>query len=111
MSVLMYVIGGGSIAVGVLAAGRYLLSLTTGAAWHRRLRHAARISPAAKPGARREAWNNVGSSLGLVLVGTLLLLGVNDETARWAGAIAATALLIWQLGSMLRSHAQRRSAS
>lgn len=111
MSVLMYVIGGASIAVGVLAAGRYLLSLTTGARWPRRLRRVARISPATKPGARRRAWNDFGGSLGLVLVGTLLLLGVNDATARWLGAIAGTALLISQLGSIHASYAQRRSAS
>ena len=95
---------------GGLAAGRYLLSLVTGPAWPR-LRHVACISPATKPGARRGAWNGFGSSLGLLLVGTLLLLSVNDKTASRLGAIAATALLIWQLGSILMSHAQRRSAS
>ena len=91
MSVLIYVIGGIAIAAGGLIAGRYLLSL-------------------AKPGTRRGAWNDFGSSLGLLLVGTLLLLSVNDKTASRLGAIAATALLIWQLGSMLKSPAQRRSA-
>lgn len=57
MSVLIYVIGGISIAAGGLIAGRHLLSL-------------------AKPGTRRGAWNHFGSSLGLLLVGTLLVLSV-----------------------------------
>lgn len=111
MSVLMYVIGGASIAVGVLTAGRYLLSLTTGPAWHRRLRRVARISPATKPGARRRAWNDFGISLGLVLTGTLLLVSVHDATVGRLAAIAGTALLIWQLGSSLTSYIQRRSAN
>jgi hypothetical protein len=111
MSVLMYVIGGTSIAVGGLTAGRYLLSLTTGARWPRRLRRVASISPATKPGARRRAWNDFGISLSLVLTGTLLLASVHDATARWLAAIAATALLIWQLGSSLTSYVQRRSAN
>ncbi len=84
MSVLVYVIGGASIAAGGLAAG-----------WH----------------LRRGAWNNAGAALGLLLVGTLLVLNVHDKTASRLGAIAATALLIWQLGSMLLSRGQRRSAS
>lgn len=111
MSVLMYAVGGASTAVGVLTAGRYLLSLTTGPAWHHRLRRVARISPAAKPGARRRAWNEFGIRLGSVLVGTLLLLSVSDAAATRLAAIAATALLIWQLGSSLTSHVRRRSAS
>ena len=111
MSVLMYVIGGASIAVGGLTAGQYLLSRATGPFWPRRLRRAARISPTTKPGARRRAWNDFGISLGSVLAGTLLLLSVNDVTASRLAAIAVTALLIWQLGSILTSHVQRRSAS
>jgi hypothetical protein len=110
MSVLVYVIAGVSIAAGGLAAGWYLLSLAAKPAWSR-LRHLARVSPASKPLARRGAWNNFGSALALVLVGTLLLLGVNDKTASWLGSIAVTALLFWQLASMLMSRVQRRSVS
>jgi len=84
MSELVYAIGGLAIAAGGLAAG-----------WH----------------VRRRAWTGFGCSLGLVLVGALLLLGVDDRAASWLGAIAATALLVWQLGALRQSRAQRRSAS
>ena len=43
MSVLIYVVGGVSIATGALASDRDLLSLTSGPAWHTRLRRWARI--------------------------------------------------------------------
>jgi len=111
MSVLLYVVGAVSVAVGGLIAAWHLLSLKTGSAWSGRLRRVARISPATKPGARREAWSNLGFSLSAVFTGTFLLLGGHDETARWLVAIAFTALLIWQLRSEFRSRAQRRSAS
>jgi hypothetical protein len=92
MPLLMYVIGGVSIATGALVAGRSVHSL-------------------AKPGAGRDGRNNFVSAVGLLLVGTLLVLGVNDRAASRLGAVAVTALLLWQLGSMLRSHVQRRSPS
>jgi hypothetical protein len=104
MSVLVYVIGGVSIAVGAVILGWYLLSWAAGAIWPR-LRHVGRTSPARMPGAR------FVSSLGLLLAGTLLVLSVNDKSASWLGAVATTALLIWQLASMLMSHGQRESAS
>jgi hypothetical protein len=107
----MYVVGGASIAVGVLAAGQYLLSLTTGPAWHRRVRRVARIRPATRRGARRRAWNQFGVCLGSVLLGTLLVLSINDATVARLALIAGSALLIWQLGSSLANHARRRSAS
>jgi len=84
MSELVYAIGGLAIAAGGLAAGWYV---------------------------RRRIWTGFGCSLGLVLVGALLLLGVDDRAASWLGAMAATALLVWQLGALLQSRAQRRSAS
>lgn len=90
MSVLVYVIGGASMATGGLVAGRFVRSL-------------------AKPGAGREGWNCLASALGLLLVGTLLVLSANDKTASRLGAVAVTMLLIWQLASMLRSRAHRRS--
>jgi hypothetical protein len=80
----MYVIGGVAIAAGGLAAVR---------------------------GARRGAWLDFGTALGLLLVGTLLLLSVTDQTASRLAAVATTVLLIGQLAVMLRSRAQRRSAS
>jgi hypothetical protein len=97
MSELVYAIGGLAIAAGGLAAGWYLISLF-------RIRQA-------KPVVRRRAWTGFGCSLGLVLVGALLVLSADDRAASWLGAITATALLIWQLGAMLQSRAQRRSAS
>ena len=109
MAVLMYVIGGGSIAVGALTAGRYLLSLTTGPAWHRRLHRLARSSPATKRHARRRAWNGLGIHLGSVLLGTLLVLSVNNAVAARLALITGTALLTWQLGSLLTSHVWRRA--
>lgn len=111
MSVLMYAVGGVSIATGALAAGWYLLSLTSGPAWHTRLRRWARICLATKPGARRRAWNGFGICLGLILTGTLLVLSAGDPALGRLTLIALIALLVWQLASGLKQHVQRRSAS
>jgi hypothetical protein len=111
MSVLLYTVGGVSIAVGALTAGRYLLSLTSGSAWHTRLRRWARIRVAAKPRARRRAWNEFGICLGFVLTGTLLVLSAGDPAVGRLTLIALIALLVWQLASGLTQHVQRRSAS
>ena len=111
MSVLIYVVGGVSIAVGALTAGRYLLSLPGGPAWLTRLRRWARIRPAAKPRARRRAWNEFGIGLGSVLTGTLLVLSVGDPAVGRLTLIALVALLVWQLASGLTQYVQRRSAS
>ena len=111
MSVLIYAVGGASIAVGALAAGRYLLSLANGPARHTRLRRWARIRPATRPRARRRAWNEFGIGLGSVLTGTLLVLSVGDPAAGRLTLIALVALLVWQLASGLTQYVQRRSAS
>jgi hypothetical protein len=111
MSVLIYAVGGASIAVGVLAAAQYLLSLTTGSAGRTRLRHWARISPAARPQARRMAWNELGMRLSAVLTGTLLVLSVGHPAIGRVSLIAVSAFLAWQLASGLTHRAQRRSAS
>jgi hypothetical protein len=108
MSVLIYAVGGVSIAVGALTAGRYLLSLTSGPAW---LRRVARIRPATKLRSRRRAWNEFGTGLGSVLTGTLLVLTVDDAAVGRLTLIALITLLIWQLASGLAFHVQRRSAS
>jgi hypothetical protein len=111
MSVLIYVAGGVSITVGALTAGRYLLSLTSGPAWHTRLRRWTRIRLATRPRARRRAWNEFGICLGFVLTGTLLLLSVGDPAVGRLTLIALIVLLVWQLASGLAHHVQRRSAS
>ena len=111
MSVLSYAVGGVSIAVGALTAGRYLLSLTSGPAWHTRLRRWARIGSATRPRARRRAWNEFGIRLGSVLAGTLLVLSVGDPAAGRLTLIALILLLAWELASGLTRYAQRRSAS
>jgi hypothetical protein len=46
----------------------------------------------------------------LALNGTLLLLNVQDEVARWLASGVLTALVIAQLGLMLVSRRQRESA-
>jgi hypothetical protein len=107
----MYALGGPSIAVGALTAGRYLLSLTSGPAWHARLRRRARIRPATKPRARRRAWNEFGIRLGSVLTGALLVLSVGDPAAARLTLIVLVVLLAWELASGLTHHLQRRSAS
>jgi len=111
MSVVLFIIGGATVAAGALTAGRCLLSLTTGPAWPPRLRHAARIRPAASPGGRGRAWSDFGIAAGSVLTGALLLLSVDDAAVRRPAAIAVTVVLTGQLGAMFRSRAQRRSAS
>lgn len=111
MSVLMYAVGGVSIATGALAAGRDLLALTSGPAWHTRLRRWARIGPATKPRTRRRTWNDFGICLGLILTGTLLMLSAADPALGRLTLIALIALLVWQLASGLKQHVQRRSAS
>jgi hypothetical protein len=111
MSVLMYTLGGLSIAVGALTAGRYLFSLTSGPAWQTRLRRWARIRPAAKSRARRRAWNEFGIRLGSVLTGTLIVLSVSDAALGRLTLVALIALLTWQLASCLTYRVRRRSAS
>jgi hypothetical protein len=109
MSVLTYTLGSVSIAVGALTAGQYLFSLTR-PAWLTRLPRWARIRPAAKPRARRRAWNEFGLRLGAVLTGTLLVLSVADAAVVPLTLVALVALLTWQLASCLMYHVQRRSA-
>ena len=111
MSVLIYTVGGLSIAVGALTAGWYLFSLTRGPAWHTRLRRWARIRPATQPRARRRAWNEFGIRLGSVLTGTLLVLSAGDPAVGRLTLIALIALLVWVLASGLTRLVQRRSAS
>ena len=111
MSVLIYAVGGASIAFGALTAGRYLLSLTGGPAWHTRLRRWARIRSATRPRVRRWAWNEFGIRLGSVFTGVLLVLSVGDPVAGRLALIALIALLIWQVTSGFTYHVQRRSAS
>lgn len=111
MSVLMYTLGGLSIAVGALTAGQYLFSLTSEPAWHTRLPRWARIRPAAKPRARRRAWNELGIRLGTVLTGTLLVLGVGNPAVGPLTLVALIALVAWQLASCLTYRVQRQSAS
>jgi hypothetical protein len=111
MPVLVYTLGGLSIAVGALTAGQYLFSLTSGPAWLTRLPRWARIRPAAKPRARHRAWNEFGIRLGTVLTGTLLVLSVGDAAVVPLTLAALIALLTWQLASCLTYHVQRRSAS
>jgi hypothetical protein len=111
MSVLMYTVGGLSIAVGALTAGRYLYSLTGVPAWHTRLRRWARIRPATKPRARHRAWNEFGIRLGSVLTGILLVLSAGDAAIGRLTLFAVIALLVWELASCLTYRVQRRSAS
>jgi len=111
MSVIMYVVGGASIATGSLTAGGYLLSLTSGTTWHTRLRRWTRIRPATKPRARRRAWNDFSMCLGCIVTGALLVLSVGDPALSWLTMSALIALLIWRLVSGLTRHVQRRSVS
>ena len=111
MSVLIYTVGGVSIAVGVLTGGQYLLSLTGGPAWHTRLRRGARVRSATKPRSSRRAWNEFGIRLGFVVTGTLLVLSVGDPAVGRLTLVAPIVLLVWQLASGLAQHVQRRSAS
>jgi hypothetical protein len=109
MASLMSAIGGAALTVGALSAVRFLLTLTTGPAW-RKLRVFARATPATTPAARRGAMIWFCSSMFLALNGTLLLLNVQDEVARWLASGVLTALVIAQLGLMLVSRRQRESA-
>lgn len=111
MSVLIYVVGGASIAVGALAAGGSLLSVTSGPARATWLRRWARIRPATTPRVRRRAWNEFGIRLGAVLTGALLVLSVSDPGIGRLTLIALIALLAWRLASGLTHLVQRRSAS
>jgi hypothetical protein len=88
-----------------------MLSLISGPARRTWLRRWASIRPAAKPRARRRAWNEFGIRLGSVLTGTLLVLSVSDPAVGRLTLIALVALLVWQIASGLTRYAQRRSAS
>ncbi len=109
MASLMSAIGGAAMTVGALSAARFLLTLTTGPAW-RRLRVFARATPATTPAARRGAMIWFCGSMVLAINGTLLLLNVQDEVARWLVSGVLTVLVIAQLGLMLISRRQHESA-
>jgi hypothetical protein len=109
MSVFTYATAGASMAIGALAAARWLLSLITGPAWAHRLRRAIRIGRVTNRRRRREFWCYLGSALALVVVGVLNVVGAHDDTAAVAGAVVGGALLIFQLGSLMTFRIWRRS--
>jgi hypothetical protein len=111
MSVLAYLVGGASIAVGTLVTSRSILSLTSRPAWHTQLRRWARIRPATKPYARRRAWNLIGIGLGLIVTATLLMLSEGHPALDRLTLVASLALLTWQLVFNFTLLRKRRSAS
>lgn len=111
MSVLTYIVGGASIAVGALAASWYLLSLTKGPARDTHLRSWVRIQPAIKPRARRRAWNGCCIGVSTVAAGTFLVLSVADPALGRPTLISLIALLVWNLAFSLTLLVHRRSAS
>lgn len=111
MSVLTYIVGSASIAVGALAASRYLLSLTRGLTRDAHLRKWVRIQPAIKPRARRRAWNGCCIGVSTVATGTFLVLSVGDPALGRPTLIALIALLVWNLAFSLTLLLHRRSAS
>jgi hypothetical protein len=73
----------------------------------RRIFHIGRV---AKHGARRTfLWRSFGSGLGLVVYGTLVVLGVHDETVARLCVFAGAALVIFQFGSLFAALRARRS--
>jgi len=111
MRVLTYAVGAACIASGALSAALFLLWLTTGPGWFRRLGHVSRVGRVTMRGARRAFfWRSFGSGLGLVVTGTLLVLSVHDETVGLLCAVASTALVIFQFGSLFAFRARRRPA-
>ena len=109
MSLLMSVIGGTTMTVGVLAAARYLLTLTTSGTWSP-LRGVARVSPATTAATRRHALSWLCFSMVATVNGTLLLLSVHNEAVSLLASAVLTALILWQLRLMLVARRQRQSA-
>jgi DivIVA domain-containing protein len=92
----LYVLGWALIGVGMLGAAPKLIKLTIG-----------RARPQmAEPGARREAWSDLRSSLTAVALGLSTLLGTLDSRAgafQWLAGAPVYAVLSWGLVSWLRT--------
>jgi hypothetical protein len=111
MPVFMYASSAASIASGTLTGAFFLLSLTTRPASFRRMRRIFHVGRVTKRGARRAfLWRSFGSSLGVVVNGTLVVLGVDDATVARLCVFTGAALVIFQFGSLFALRARRSPA-
>jgi hypothetical protein len=111
MPVFAYTSGAAGIATGTLSATFCLLLLTTGPAWFRRMRRVIHVGRVTRRSARRTfLWRSFGSSLGLIVNGTLVVVGVHDDMVANVCVLTGIALLIFQAGSLLALRMRRRPA-
>jgi hypothetical protein len=86
------------IVIGTLGSAFALVTLTNGHAVHKR------VGPGAREKLRR--------SLFVIAAGVCLLaIQSKDDTAERVAAAALTAIVVWDLGSWLKSSTSRKSAS
>jgi Flp pilus assembly protein TadB len=104
MTMLTYVPGGVSLAIGLLTAAIWAIALLSPS---RRLRRATRIRAATTPAARHQVRRNLASSLGLALLGALILISTASPPVGWLAAAAGALLVIWQLGPPLAARVRR----
>jgi hypothetical protein len=109
MPLLVSVMGGVFMTVGALTGVLQLLRLTSAPAWPQ-LRAVARVSPATSPSTPRDARFWLCSSMFVTISGTLLLLNMQNEVAKWLVDAVLTVLVLGQLRLLFMSRRQRRPA-
>ncbi|MBV9794302.1 MAG: hypothetical protein JO016_10215 [Actinobacteria bacterium] len=101
---LTYVLGGISLTLGLLAAVFWTIVLAHPLG---RLRRVTRIRAATSSAARRRVRRNLASSLGLALLGALVLFSATSLTIGWLALGAGVALAVWQFGPPLAARVRR----
>jgi hypothetical protein len=104
MAMLTYVLGGISLTLGLLAAVFWTIVLAHPLG---RLRRVTRIRAAGTPAARHQVGRNLVSSLGLALLGGLILLRAASDAPGWLALIVGASLLAWQFGPPLAARVRR----
>jgi hypothetical protein len=100
MSLFFDVLAWVFIGIGTVNSALTLAGQSSGSAKHKR----------ARPGARRRVWPELRRSLLVVAAGVCLLtIQSKDYTAEWLAAAALTVVVVWDIGSWLKSRARRKS--
>jgi hypothetical protein len=100
MSLFLDVLACMFIVIGTVGSAFALVTLTNGHAVYKRV----------GPGARSKAREKLRRSLFVIAAGVCLLaIQSKNDTAEWLAAAAITAIVVWDLGSWLKSRTRRKS--
>lgn len=109
MSLFVEVVAWAAIVVGTLSAAQSLAALAAGHTRQPRggTRDGART---ARSDARHVLWQKLRLSLFAAVAGmSLLAIQSKNDLAEWLTATALTMVVVWYLGSGLKSHTRRKS--